>query len=133
MSQSIRRIQEKKQSLLNIQKNEKLRTLLLNKFKVKYNSKAVPDNVILQEIDRFMETKDLTINNLRELDREIMLAVNKPRGNYQLKPIKKEVLPESGVQRGYEKMPQKKMLKSTEKGKKTIASTQKRLIPTDKA
>ena len=129
ISQSVKRIQEKKQSLLNIQKNEKLRTLLLNKFIVKYKSKDVPENVILHEIDRFMETKDLTINNLRELDREIMLAVNKPRGNYQLEPIKKEVVPEYGAQKALEKRPPRKMLKAAEKGKKTVAATQKHLAP----
>ena len=120
LSQSRPKIHDKKQTLLNIQKNEKLRILLLNKFKMKYKSKLISDNIILQEIDIFMEIKDLTINNLRELDREIMLAINKPRGNYQLEPINKY------HQKGNlaNNISEKKLLRSSDKG---ISSTQKHI------
>jgi len=80
-------LNEKRKQTLNIQKSEKLRSLLLNKFKSKFKAKPIPDELILQEIDRFMSTKELTINNLRDLDREIMLAINRPKTKPETKEI----------------------------------------------
>lgn len=59
---------QRKEKLLNIQKREQLKGMLVNKFKLKYGDKAV--NTINQEVGKFMSNR-LTEENLKRLDDKI--------------------------------------------------------------
>ena len=59
----------RKEKLLNIQKKEQLKGLLINKFKLKYGDKA--EKLITSEIDKFLKNDRLTESNLVKLDDKI--------------------------------------------------------------
>jgi hypothetical protein len=65
----------RKEKLLNIQKKEQLKGLLINKFKLKYGDKA--EKLITAEVERFLKNDRLTESNLVKLDDKIGKVNNK--------------------------------------------------------
>lgn len=65
----------RKEKLLNIQKKEQLKGLLINKFKLKYGDKA--EKLITAEVDKFLKNDRLTESNLVKLDDKIGKANDK--------------------------------------------------------
>jgi hypothetical protein len=61
----------KREKLLDIQKKEKLKGLLVSKFKKKYGEEKNVDSVINYEVSKFMKNERLTEDNLRNLDTKI--------------------------------------------------------------
>mmetsp|Transcript_14711 Transcript_14711/g.17023 ORF Transcript_14711/g.17023 Transcript_14711/m.17023 type:complete len:214 (+) Transcript_14711:44-685(+) len=59
----------RKEKLLNIQKKEQLKGLLINKFKLKYGNKA--EGLIASEVTKFLKNDRLTESNLVKLDDKI--------------------------------------------------------------
>ena len=59
----------RKEKLLNIQKKEQLKGLLINKFKLKYGDRA--EKMISNEVTKFLKNDRLTENNLMKLDERI--------------------------------------------------------------
>ena len=57
--------------LLDIQKREQLKGLLVNKFKLKYGNKPSISNYIDNEVGKFLNNDRLTEDNLRKLDDKI--------------------------------------------------------------
>jgi len=62
----------KRERLVEIQKREQLKGLLINKFKLKYGSQNNIDNFIGQEVQKFLTNDRLTEINLKNLDSKIM-------------------------------------------------------------
>jgi hypothetical protein len=58
------------QSLVNVQKREKLKSLLITKFMKKYGVKN-PERLLEQEISKFLQGEKLTDNDLKRLDDRI--------------------------------------------------------------
>lgn len=65
----------RKEKLLNIQKKEQLKGLLVNKFKLKYGDKA--EKLITNEVAKFLKNDRLTESNLVKLDEKIGRANDK--------------------------------------------------------
>lgn len=61
--------EKRREKLLNIQKREQLKGLLINKFKNKYGSKAQAH--IANEVNKFLNNNRLTEENLKALDEKI--------------------------------------------------------------
>ena len=61
----------KRERLVDIQKREQLKGMLISKFKLKYGSKPSLAKYIDNEVARFMKNGRLTEDNLRELDGKI--------------------------------------------------------------
>ena len=61
----------KRQRLVEIQKREQLKGMLVNKFKLKYGNKAKLTTFIENEVQRFLANDRLTENNLKGLDNKI--------------------------------------------------------------
>ena len=59
----------RKERLLDIQKREQLKGLLINKFKLKYGDRA--ESMITNEVAKFLRNDRLTEENLRKLDSRI--------------------------------------------------------------
>lgn len=59
----------RREKLLNIQKKEQLKGLLINKFKLKYGDKA--EKMITNEVSKFLKNDRLTETNLVKLDEKI--------------------------------------------------------------
>lgn len=67
--------ESRKEKLLNIQKKEQLKGLLVNKFKLKYGDKA--EKLITSEVAKFLKNDRLTESNLVKLDEKIGKANEK--------------------------------------------------------
>ena len=65
----------RKEKLLNIQKKEQLKGLLVNKFKLKYGDRA--EKLIENEVGKFLKNDRLTESNLVKLDEKIGKANDK--------------------------------------------------------
>lgn len=61
----------KRERLVDIQKREQLKGMLISKFKLKYGEKPSLAKYIDNEVARFMKNGRLTEDNLRELDGKI--------------------------------------------------------------
>jgi hypothetical protein len=63
----------RRERLLDIQKREQLKGLLINKFKVKYGDKGAGlAKYIDNEVQRFLKNDRLTEDNLKRLDERIL-------------------------------------------------------------
>jgi len=74
-SANSRMSEARKEKLLNIQKKEQLKGLLITKFKSKYGNKA--EKLISNEVSKFLRTDRLTETNLVKLDEKIGRANEK--------------------------------------------------------
>ena len=63
--------QERRQRLMDIQKREQLKGMLVNKFKLKYGDRPQLSKYIDNEVARFLKNGRLTEDNLRGLDTKI--------------------------------------------------------------
>lgn len=61
----------RRERLLDIQKREQLKGLLINKFKLKYGNKPNVSANIDNEVNKFLKNDRLTEENLRRLDEKI--------------------------------------------------------------
>ena len=61
----------KRERLLDIQKREQLKGLLVNKFKLKYGQNPTIASYIDNEVQRFLKNDRLTEDNLKRLDDKI--------------------------------------------------------------
>jgi len=61
----------KREKLIDIQKREQLKSLLISKFKLKYGDKANIGTYIDNEVGKFMKNSRLNEENLRSLDNKI--------------------------------------------------------------
>ena len=62
----------RRERLLDIQKREQLKGLLVNKFKVKYGDKPNLAKYIDNEVQKFLKNDRLTEDNLKKLDDKIL-------------------------------------------------------------
>jgi len=62
---------KRRERLLEIQKREQLKGMLINKFKVKYGEKPALSKYIDNEVGKFLKNGRLTEDNLRNLDTKI--------------------------------------------------------------
>lgn len=62
----------RRERLLDIQKREQLKGLLVNKFKVKYGDKPALASYIDNEVQKFLKNDRLTEENLKKLDDKIL-------------------------------------------------------------
>ncbi len=62
----------RRERLLDIQKREQLKGLLVNKFKVKYGDKPTLAKYIDNEVQKFLKNDRLTEDNLKKLDDRIL-------------------------------------------------------------
>lgn len=62
---------KQKEKLLDIQKREQLKGLLVNKFKLKYGKQGNVANYIDNEVNKFLKNDRLTEENLKKLDDKI--------------------------------------------------------------
>lgn len=79
--------EQRRERLLDIQKREQLKGLLINKFKIKYGKNANISLYIDNEVAKFLKNDRLTEESLKKLDDKI----NKES---QLKDKKEEILAE---------------------------------------
>ena len=63
---------QKREKLLDIQKREQLKGLLVNKFKLKYGKNEGIVNYIDNEVTKFLKNDRLTEDNLKKLDDKIL-------------------------------------------------------------
>lgn len=87
----------KRERLLDIQKREQLKGLLINKFKLKYGNKPNVAKYIDNEVQKFLKNDRLTEENLKKLDDRILREA-------ELRDKKQEILDDrrserSGVSR----------------------------------
>ena len=61
----------RRERLIDIQKREQLKGMLISKFKLKYGEKPSLSKYIDNEVTRFMKNGRLTEDNLRNLDSKI--------------------------------------------------------------
>ena len=61
----------RRQRLMEIQKREQLKGMLINKFKLKYGNKPTISRYIDNEVQRFLANDRLTEGNLKNLDQKI--------------------------------------------------------------
>lgn len=72
LSQAGSQISEsRRERLVEIQKREQLKGLLINKFKVKYGTTQGLDKFIENEVQRFLTNERLTEASLKQLDAKI--------------------------------------------------------------
>lgn len=62
---------QRREKLLDIQKREQLKGLLVNKFKLKYGGNATLQSYIDNEVQKFLKNDRLTEDNLKRLDEKI--------------------------------------------------------------
>lgn len=62
----------RRERLLDIQKREQLKGMLINKFKLKYGNKPTIGKYIDNEVDKFLKNDRLTEDNLTKLDNKIL-------------------------------------------------------------
>jgi hypothetical protein len=65
----------KKEKLMDIQKREQLKGMLINKFKLKYGDKPAVSKFIDNEVVKYLKNDRLTEDSLRNLDSKIMKEV----------------------------------------------------------
>jgi len=65
----------KKEKLMDIQKREQLKGMLINKFKLKYGDKPQISKFIDNEVVKYLKNDRLTEETLRNLDSKIMKEV----------------------------------------------------------
>lgn len=70
-SQASNMSEARRERLVEIQKREQLKGLLINKFKVKYGSSQGLDKFIENEVQRFLTNERLTEASLKNLDSKI--------------------------------------------------------------
>ena len=63
--------QQRRDRLMDIQKREQLKGMLINKFKLKYGDKPQLSKYIDNEVQKFLKNGRLTEDNLRGLDTKI--------------------------------------------------------------
>ena len=63
--------ESKREKLLDIQKREQLKGLLMNKFKLKYGKNEKMQGYIDNEVAKFLKNDRLTEENLKNLDEKI--------------------------------------------------------------
>ena len=63
--------EQRREKLMDIQKREQLKGMLVNKFKLKYGDKQSLGKYIDNEVVRFLKNGRLTEDNLRKLDVKI--------------------------------------------------------------
>jgi len=61
----------RRERLMEIQKREQLKGMLINKFKLKYGNKPDLNRFIDKEVVKFLANDRLTENNLKNLDNKI--------------------------------------------------------------
>ena len=61
----------RRERLVEIQKREQLKGMLVHKFKLKYGNKSGLNNFITNEVNRFLNNDRLTEGNLKALDGKI--------------------------------------------------------------
>lgn len=64
----------RRQKLLNLQKREKLKALLVRKFRMKYGNSKKMDAIIMKGIDSFIKRKRVTEKDLEALGRQLAAA-----------------------------------------------------------
>lgn len=62
---------KRREKLMDIQKREQLKGMLINKFKVKYGDKPQLSSYINNEVAKFLKNDRLTEHNLQGLDSKI--------------------------------------------------------------
>lgn len=62
----------RRERLLDIQKREQLKGLLINKFKVKYGDRPQLSKYIDNEVQKFLKNDRMTEDNLKKLDDRIL-------------------------------------------------------------
>jgi len=67
--------QQRKEKLVDIQKREQLKGMLINKFKLKYGDKPNIAKFIDNEVAKYLKNDRLTEDTLRNLDSKIMKEV----------------------------------------------------------
>jgi len=67
----------RRERLVEIQKREQLKGMLINKFKLKYGNQAALGKFIENEVQRFLANDRLTEVNLKALDIKIMKEADK--------------------------------------------------------
>ena len=89
-----RNIVNQRERLLNLQKRQKLKDLLITKFMQKYGIKNA-DEILEEEIGKFLQGEKLNDQDLRRLDNKIRnLRIIKMKGKYQIiqnKRVKKKI------------------------------------------
>jgi hypothetical protein len=60
--------EQRKERLMDIQKREQFKGMLINKFKLKYGDKPTIGKFIDNEVNRFLKNDRLTEDTLRHLD-----------------------------------------------------------------
>jgi hypothetical protein len=70
-SQASKMSETRRERLVEIQKREQLKGLLINKFKVKYGAQQGMSKFIENEVSRFLTNERLTETNLKQLDYKI--------------------------------------------------------------
>jgi len=68
---SARMSDQRKERLLDIQKREQLKGMLINKFKLKYGDKPQISKFIDNEVAKYLKNDRLTEDTLRNLDSKI--------------------------------------------------------------
>lgn len=68
--------ESRRERLVEIQKREQLKGMLINKFKLKYGDKAVLGKYIENEVQKFLTNDRLTEANLKNLDSKIGKEAN---------------------------------------------------------
>ena len=63
--------QGRREKLVEIQKREQLKGMLINKFKLKYGNKPTLSKYIDNEVQRFLANDRLNEENLKNLDNKI--------------------------------------------------------------
>lgn len=70
-SQNSKMSDARRERLVEIQKREQLKGMLVHKFKLKYGNKSGLNNFITNEVNRFLNNDRLTEGNLKALDGKI--------------------------------------------------------------
>ena len=74
-TRSVQSAEVKKEKLLDIQKREQLKGMLIQKFKLKYGDKPQITKFIDNEVVKFLKNDRLTEDTLRNLDSKIMKEI----------------------------------------------------------
>ena len=70
-------------------RREELKSLLVNKFLSKHADKGIPQAIILEHVNKFLDTMSLTAPNLQLLDERILAAAVKPKPKVEAKVTEK--------------------------------------------
>ena len=75
-TRSVTSAELKKEKLMDIQKREQLKGMLINKFKLKYGDKNGISKFIDNEVVKYLKNDRLTEDTLRNLDSKIMKEIS---------------------------------------------------------